>query len=98
MPALQLPYSNRLVILTKCRPARGPRDLPADDGCRRNIANVLLVLGIAAMIGTILVTSRAVRIDIPVMIAVAARFEGTGISPSAMPSGPISSTSSWCWA
>jgi cation:H+ antiporter len=34
-----------------------------------NIANVLLVLGIAALMGAITVTSRVVRIDIPVMIA-----------------------------
>lgn len=39
-----------------------------------NIANVLLVLGIAAVIGTIHVTSRAVRIDIPVMIGASALF------------------------
>ncbi len=37
-----------------------------------NIANVLLVLGIAALIGTIQVTSRVVRIDIPVMIVTSA--------------------------
>ena len=34
-----------------------------------NIANVLLVLGLAATLGTVCVTSRVVRIDIPVMIA-----------------------------
>jgi len=34
-----------------------------------NIANVLLVLGLAAMSGTIHVTNRIVRIDIPIMIA-----------------------------
>lgn len=34
-----------------------------------NIANVLLVLGIAALFGTIHVTNRVVRIDIPIMIA-----------------------------
>lgn len=33
-----------------------------------NIANVLLVLGLAATFGTIHVTSRAVRVDIPIMI------------------------------
>lgn len=33
-----------------------------------NIANILLVLGIAALMGSIAVTSRVVRIDIPVMI------------------------------
>ncbi len=34
-----------------------------------NIANVLLVLGLTAMLGAITVTSRMVRIDIPIMIA-----------------------------
>lgn len=34
-----------------------------------NIANVLLVLGLAATSGTIYVTNRVVRIDIPIMIA-----------------------------
>jgi cation:H+ antiporter len=33
-----------------------------------NIANVLLVLGLAALMGAITVTSRLVRIDIPVMV------------------------------
>jgi cation:H+ antiporter len=39
-----------------------------------NIANVLLVLGIVALLGTIHVTSRVVRIDIPVMIAASTLF------------------------
>ena len=39
-----------------------------------NIANVLLVLGIASLLGAIHVTSRVVRIDIPVMIAASALF------------------------
>ena len=39
-----------------------------------NIANVLLVLGLAAAFGTIHVSSRVVRIDIPVMIAASTLF------------------------
>ena len=39
-----------------------------------NIANVLLVLGLAATLGAIYVRSRAVRVDIPVMIAASALF------------------------
>ena len=39
-----------------------------------NIANILLVLGLAASFGTIHVTSRVVRIDIPVMIAASLLF------------------------
>ncbi len=39
-----------------------------------NIANVLLVLGVASLLGTIHVTSRVVRIDIPVMIAASTLF------------------------
>ncbi len=39
-----------------------------------NIANVLLVLGIVALLGAIHVTSRVVRIDIPVMIAASTLF------------------------
>lgn len=37
-----------------------------------NIANVLLVLGVASLMGAITVTSRVVRIDIPVMIGTSA--------------------------
>ena len=39
-----------------------------------NIANVLLVLGIAALLGAIHVTSRVVRIDVPVMITASTLF------------------------
>lgn len=39
-----------------------------------NIANVLLVLGLVACLGTIHVTSRVVRTDIPVMIGASALF------------------------
>lgn len=34
-----------------------------------NIANVLLVLGVAAVIGTLVVKSQMVRVDVPVMVA-----------------------------
>lgn len=37
-----------------------------------NIANILLVLGLAASFGTIHVTSRIVRVDIPIMISASA--------------------------
>lgn len=37
-----------------------------------NIANVLLVLGLAATAGTIHVTSRVLRIDVPIMVAASA--------------------------
>jgi cation:H+ antiporter len=39
-----------------------------------NIANVLLVLGCAATLGAIHVTSRAVRIDIPIMVGASVLF------------------------
>ncbi|NNC80356.1 MAG: calcium/sodium antiporter [Acidimicrobiales bacterium] len=39
-----------------------------------NISNVLLVLGLAAVIGKIAVTTRAVQTDIPVMIAASVAF------------------------
>ena len=39
-----------------------------------NIANVLLVLGVAALLGTITVASRVVRIDVPLMVAASLAF------------------------
>lgn len=39
-----------------------------------NIANILLVLGLAAAFGTIRVTTRVVRVDIPIMIIASSAF------------------------
>lgn len=54
--------------------AAGDSELAVGSIIGSNIANVLLVLGIAATIGTISVASRAVRVDIPVMIAASSLF------------------------
>ncbi len=47
---------------------RGDTDLAIGNVVGSNIANVLLVLGISAAIGAIVVASRVVRADIPIMI------------------------------
>ena len=39
-----------------------------------NIANILLVLGVAALMGTITVASRVVRLDVPLMVAASVAF------------------------
>lgn len=53
---------------------RGSADLAVGNVVGSNIANILLVLGVAAMIGGLVVASRVVRADIPVMIAASLLF------------------------
>ncbi len=52
----------------------GDGDLAMGSVIGSNIANILLVLGLAATFGAVRVSSRLVRIDIPVMIAVSGLF------------------------
>lgn len=47
----------------------GSPDLAVGNVVGSNIANVLLVLGIAALIGPLVVKSQLVRVDVPVMVA-----------------------------
>jgi len=47
----------------------GSPDLAVGNVVGSNIANVLLVLGIAALIGPLVVRSQLVRVDVPVMVA-----------------------------
>lgn len=49
--------------------AAGDTELAVGSIIGSNIANILLVLGVAGLMGAITVTSRVVRVDIPVMIA-----------------------------
>lgn len=48
----------------------GSPDLAVGNVVGSNIANVLLVLGIAALIGPVVVRSQLVRVDVPVLVAI----------------------------
>ncbi len=54
--------------------AVGDAELAVGSVIGSNIANVLLVLGLAATLGTIRVASRVVRVDIPIMIGASVLF------------------------
>jgi len=53
---------------------RGDADVGLGNVIGSNIANVLLILGIASLVSPLPVSTRVVRVDVPVMIAVSALF------------------------
>ena len=61
---------------------RGEADLAVGNVIGSNIANILLVLGVATLFGTLVVASRAVRSDIPVMIGASLLFVALSLDGS----------------
>lgn len=61
---------------------RGEADLAVGNVVGSNVANILLVLGVATLFGTVVVASRAVRADIPVMIGASLLFVVLGVDGS----------------
>lgn len=59
--------------------AEGQPDLAVGNVVGSNIANILLVLGLPALFGGLVVASRVVRADIPVMIAATGLFVVLGL-------------------
>ncbi|MGB8019794.1 MAG: calcium/sodium antiporter [Candidatus Nanopelagicales bacterium] len=59
--------------------ADGNPDLAVGNVVGSSVANVLLILGVAAVIGTLTVKSQLVRIDVPVMVAMSVLLLGLSL-------------------